>query len=188
MAGRSLFELAWLIEPSCAHRAEAVMTAAQLVRGSTVQAAKGLNMSATQLAREMLAPDEPEQVMATVQKLCEIAFAMGDMAWDPPRHRPAPSSSQGGERPEAEAMVSLRPGPAATASGEGLRAKEMAKKEFWVEELVAVARRAGPAAELPARLFQSYGEQFGQMLRLVLGRSAPGTLEGHVLRWKNIEA
>ena len=31
------------------------------------------------------------------------------------------------------------------------------------------------------------GNQVGEMLRLVLGRSAPGTLEGHVLRWKNIE-
>ena len=81
----------------------------------------------------------------------------------------------------------LEAGPGLEAAGDSLKGKELAKKNFWVEELVHIARRAGPAAELPSRLFQQYGDQVGEMLRLVLGRSAPGTLEGHVLRWKNIE-
>jgi len=58
MAARSLLETAWLIEPSCACEAVAILESAQLTCGSTAKAASSLNMTAEQLA-EMIAPDAP---------------------------------------------------------------------------------------------------------------------------------
>ena len=146
MAARPLLELAQLIRPDCACEAVAVLEAAQLTCGSTARAASRLNLSAEQLANE-LAPSASEEVRSTVQKLLERAFALGDLAWTPPLRRWRPERAKD-ESELTEGAVS-EPGPGAAAEGDALHAKELAKKKFWVEELVAIARRAGPAAELP---------------------------------------
>ena len=79
MALRSLLDLAWLTEPSCACEAVAILEAAQLTCGSTVKAASGLNMSAEQLTL-MIAPEAPSKVRTIVRQLIERAFALGDLA------------------------------------------------------------------------------------------------------------
>ena len=183
MAARSLLETAWLTEPSCAYEAVAVLEAAQLTCGSTAKAASGLNLSAEQLTL-MIAPEAPSKVRTTVRQLLERAFALGDLAWS---HHPSLNKQKGGEGHEEGLRIvpaHLEAGPGREAAGDSLREKELAKKNLWVEELILIARRAGPAAELPSKLFQQYGDQVGEMMSLALGRSAPGTLEGHVLRWK----
>ena len=85
MAARSLFETAWLTEPSCASEAVALLEAAMFTCGSTVKAASGLKMSAEQLG-QMIAPEAPSKVKTTVRQLIERAFALGDLAWS---HHPS---------------------------------------------------------------------------------------------------
>ena len=129
MAVWSLFDTAWLTEPSCACEAVAALEAAQLTCGSTVKAASGLNMSAEQLTM-MIAPDAPSKVRTTVRQLIERAFALGDLAWS---HHPSPTR-QGGEEELEEGLrivpAHLEAGPGREAVGDSLREKELAKKNL----------------------------------------------------------
>ena len=119
MASRSLFDVAWLTEPSCACEAVAILEAAQLTCGSTVKAASGLNMSAEQLTL-MIAPEAPSKVRTTVRQLIERAFALGDLAWS---HLPSPNGQGGGQDEEGLQVVPalLESGPGKEAVGDSLR-------------------------------------------------------------------
>ncbi|CAE8678725.1 unnamed protein product, partial [Polarella glacialis] len=74
-----------------------------------------------------------------------------------------------------------------TLSTTGLQDKERRRKALAVANLLMMIERAGAGSLLRTSMEQKYQDLAPAMMEAALSRGAPGTIEGHVLRWKAFE-